>query len=113
MRIEWKQKCSDSINSDQIFDDVAKSVIDELVKRTPSRDGFAAYDESANGVTVHGMASCWKTLNHDRCTSCLSSAAISAFACLPSTEGRVLNAGCFLHYSDFEIVNDPKLRGRG
>ena len=113
MGIEWKQRCSDSINSDQNFEDVAKSVIDELVKRTPSSGGFATYDESANGITVYGLASCWKTLSYDRCTSCLESAAISTFACLPSTEGRVLNAGCFLHYSDFEIANDPKFYARG
>uniref|UniRef100_F6HUX8 Cysteine-rich receptor-like protein kinase 43 n=1 Tax=Vitis vinifera TaxID=29760 RepID=F6HUX8_VITVI len=91
------------ISGVQNFDDVAKSVIDELVRMTPSRDGYAAYDESANGITVYGMASCWKTLDRDRCASCLASAAISAFACFPSAEGRVLNAGCFLRYSDYKF----------
>ena len=112
--IEWKQRCSDSISGVQNFDNIAKSVIDELVRMTPSRDGYAAYDESANGITVYGMASCWKTLDHDSCASCLASAAISAFACFPSAEGRVLNAGCFLRYSDYKFVNDPKwLAARG
>ncbi|KAL6325682.1 hypothetical protein AAG906_023527 [Vitis piasezkii] len=101
-------RCSDSISGVQNFDNIAKSVIDELVRMTPSRDGYSAYDESANGITVYGMASCWKTLDRDSCASCLASAAISAFACFPSTEGRVLNAGCFLRYSDYKFVNDPK-----
>lgn len=106
LRDEWKQKCSEEINSSSDFGDAAKSVIDELTLRAPAQDGFAAYNTTQNGSTIYGMASCWKTLQHDECASCLSGAAMAAMVCLPSTEVRVLNAGCFLHYSDYKFLND-------
>ncbi|KAG8637819.1 hypothetical protein MANES_15G166600v8 [Manihot esculenta] len=72
----------------------------------PVGRGFAVKHEISRGVTAYGMASCWKILDKDLCYTCLSNAASSALSCLPSTEARVLNTGCFLRYADFSFANE-------
>ncbi|KAG5241535.1 cysteine-rich receptor protein [Salix suchowensis] len=74
--------------------------------KAPSFRGFASMHETSNGITAYGMASCWKILDRDLCSNCLSEAVASALSCIPSTEARVLNAGCFLRYSDTSFAND-------
>lgn len=53
----------------------------------------------AAGVSVYGMAQCWRSLNASGCRECLESARASAVKCLPATDGKALNAGCFVRYS--------------
>ncbi|KAJ6916453.1 cysteine-rich receptor-like protein kinase 43 [Populus alba x Populus x berolinensis] len=73
------------------------------------REALAPEDtkhETSNGISAYGMANCWKILDRDLCSICLSEAVASALSCIPSTEARVLNAGCFLRYSDASFAND-------
>lgn len=79
----------------------------------PVGRGFAVKHEISRGVTAYGMASCWKILDKDLCYTCLSNAASSALSCLPSTEARVLNTGCFLRYADFSFANESTSEIRG
>ncbi|XP_065638016.1 cysteine-rich receptor-like protein kinase 46 isoform X1 [Quercus suber] len=53
------------------------------------------------------MANCWKTMDHNMCSSCLENAAMVSLSCLPSTDSRVMNAGCFIRYSDYDFTNGP------
>ncbi|KAI3463021.1 hypothetical protein Pfo_019684 [Paulownia fortunei] len=48
---------------------------------------------------VFGLAECWNTVSMDGCRECLAKASREAKGCLPSKEGRALNAGCYLRYS--------------
>ncbi|KAK1303090.1 Cysteine-rich receptor-like protein kinase 2 [Acorus calamus] len=52
------------------------------------------------------MATCWRTLNASGCGECLRNASAAAAGCLPWTEGRVANTGCFLRYSDTDFLNN-------
>ncbi|KAJ6916448.1 hypothetical protein NC652_018985 [Populus alba x Populus x berolinensis] len=60
--------------------------------------------------SAYGMANCWNILDVicDFILRGLSEAlgVASALSCIPSTEARVLNAGCFLRYSDASFAND-------
>nr|CAD1828562.1 unnamed protein product [Ananas comosus var. bracteatus] len=55
--------------------------------------------QRGGGVSVYGMAQCWRSLNASGCRECLESARASAVKCLPATDGKALNAGCFVRYS--------------
>ncbi|OAY83849.1 Cysteine-rich receptor-like protein kinase 3 [Ananas comosus] len=54
----------------------------------------------ASGLTVYGVAQCWRWLNASGCQKCLQAARANVTArCLPATDGQALNAGCFVRYS--------------
>ncbi|KAD1859328.1 hypothetical protein E3N88_42195 [Mikania micrantha] len=66
--------------------------------------------------SVYVLAECWKTLSPSSCRACLENASGSITTCSPWSEGRVLNTGCFMRYSDINFLNPVprryKNRGR-
>ncbi|XP_076925281.1 cysteine-rich receptor-like protein kinase 42 [Bidens hawaiensis] len=55
---------------------------------------------------VYGLAQCWESLTNDECRTCLDKAKAEAVGCLPSREGRSMNAGCYLRYSTHKFFNN-------
>nr|DAD30881.1 TPA_asm: hypothetical protein HUJ06_009732 [Nelumbo nucifera] len=90
------------------FISITQRVIRNVASEAPSNDGFAGggYDGSPL-CSSYAYANCWNTLDEESCKSCLRNASDSILNCLPSTEGRVANAGCFLRYSNYRFFNDP------
>ncbi|KAJ6740457.1 hypothetical protein OIU79_000556 [Salix purpurea] len=103
---EDTKRCSGIVNKRQEFSVAVDEVLSQMLLKAPSFRGFASMHETSNGISAYGMASCWKILDRDLCSNCLSEAVASALSCIPSTEARVLNAGCFLRYSDTSFAND-------
>ncbi|KAK6267331.1 hypothetical protein QUC31_018168 [Theobroma cacao] len=101
------KRCSDDVDTKEGFPKLLRNVLQKIVYKAPNNRGFGLAHETKNGTTVHGMAQCWRTLDKDMCSACLIDAVNSAFHCLPSEEGRALNAGCFLRYSTYKFANDP------
>lgn len=82
-------------------------MIKNIVEKAPIDErGFAVLKETRNGISAYGLAICWRNLDKYMCSECLNEAASSTTSCLPSVEGRVLNAGCFLRYSHYEFANN-------
>ncbi|KAK6928366.1 Gnk2-homologous domain [Dillenia turbinata] len=88
-------------------------LIKDIIKRAPADQGYARGHKKLGVGDVYGMATCWKSLADKYCAACLEKASLSAFNCLPSKEGRVINAGCILHYSDYKFYghSDPLMQG--
>ena len=106
--IDWTQRCSNSFDRSQIFKDTAKDLVYKIAKQAPDSRGFAVKRQKLPaGSSVYAMANCWKTMDHNMCSSCLVNAAMVSLSCLPSTDSRVMNAGCFIHYSDYDFTNGP------
>ncbi|KAF9678595.1 hypothetical protein SADUNF_Sadunf07G0050900 [Salix dunnii] len=103
---EDTKRCSGIVNKRQEFSVAVDELLSKMLLKAPSFRGFASMHETSNGISAYGMANCWKILDHDLCSICLSEAVASALSCIPSTEARVLNAGCFLRYSDTSFAND-------
>ncbi|XP_039128050.1 cysteine-rich receptor-like protein kinase 3 [Dioscorea cayenensis subsp. rotundata] len=59
----------------------------------------AASASVSSDLTVYGMAQCWKSLNLSGCRDCLEKAVSNVSHCLPASDGKGLNAGCFVRYS--------------
>ncbi|KVH92835.1 Concanavalin A-like lectin/glucanase, subgroup [Cynara cardunculus var. scolymus] len=62
---------------------------------------------------VYGLAQCWESLSNEECRVCLNKAKTEARRCLPSREGRSMNAGCFLRYSTQKFFNNDSLADGG
>lgn len=80
-----------------------------VAKEAPHNRGHAVqHQDLESGTTVYAMASCWKTINAEMCSICLANAALASLSCLPSSGARVMNAGCFLRYADYDFANSTE-----
>lgn len=87
------------------FSEFNKSVgdlVENLTQTAVTAGGFGVRE--LNGV--YGLAQCWESLNTTECRDCLNKAKTEAVSCLPSREGRSMNAGCFLRYSTEKFFNN-------
>ncbi|GFP98946.1 cysteine-rich receptor-like protein kinase 42 [Phtheirospermum japonicum] len=72
-------------------------LIDNLTASAVVNEGYAVRGSKSKGV--FGLAECWNTVSTDGCRTCLAKANREIRGCLPSREGRALNAGCYMRYS--------------
>ncbi|KAL6960565.1 hypothetical protein U1Q18_038328 [Sarracenia purpurea var. burkii] len=84
------------------FNTSVGELVANLTRAAVLNGGFAVGE--AKGV--YGLAQCWKTVSSDGCRDCLEKAADQVRGCVPSGEGRGLNAGCYLRYSTTKFYND-------
>ncbi|CAA7408544.1 unnamed protein product [Spirodela intermedia] len=73
--------------------------------------GSALWEDTA--ARLYGLAECWETVPAEGCRQCLEKAAREVEGCLPATEGRGLNAGCYLRYSDSKFYGAGENSGSG
>ncbi|XP_057835287.2 cysteine-rich receptor-like protein kinase 2 [Cryptomeria japonica] len=93
--------CSSSSNSSaEKFPEKTLKLITETVGRAPANNSFAiAWTvDSASSTNIYVLAECWESLAPDGCQTCLEQAQNQIGNCLPSTQGQVLEAGCYLRY---------------
>ncbi|XP_030447706.2 cysteine-rich receptor-like protein kinase 42 [Syzygium oleosum] len=91
----------------------------------PAGEGFAAAVGSAVGNAtraaasgggggfgvaeaggVYALAQCWESISTEGCRVCLEKAEMGVRKCVPSGDGRGLNAGCYLRYSTVKFYSD-------
>ncbi|KAK1415745.1 hypothetical protein QVD17_31531 [Tagetes erecta] len=103
-----KYVCGNKTRKDVTFRDNVKQAVLNAVTDAMRDDGYFAgvRMQMANGnESVHVLAQCWKTLTPSACRACLENASTTIRKCLPWSEGRVLNTGCFMRYSDIDFLN--------
>eukprot|EP00268_Persea_americana_P062976 TRINITY_DN8118_c0_g1_i9.p1 TRINITY_DN8118_c0_g1~~TRINITY_DN8118_c0_g1_i9.p1 ORF type:complete len:661 (-),score=119.85 TRINITY_DN8118_c0_g1_i9:800-2749(-) len=90
-----------------------EEVVGNMTKSAVDGDGFGAEERGeGEGMSVYGMAQCWKSLSREECRECLEKAGSEVRKCLPAREGKALNAGCFLRYSPEKISNAMGSEGK-
>lgn len=85
------------------FDTAVQGLLTDLVVATPRINGyFAASTRAAVGadLTVYAVAQCAQTVSSSGCLDCLTVAHSNIQNCPPEADGRAVDAGCFLRYSD-------------
>ncbi|XP_038979622.1 cysteine-rich receptor-like protein kinase 2 [Phoenix dactylifera] len=75
----------------------AVGLVRNLVVATPRIAGFFAAAERGG---VYGAAQCVETVNKRGCSQCLQVALKNIQGCPPDSDGRAVDAGCFLRYSN-------------
>ncbi|XP_017245068.1 cysteine-rich receptor-like protein kinase 42 isoform X2 [Daucus carota subsp. sativus] len=97
--------CSGGVirNEDKVveFNESVGLLIGKIVGDDVWKKGFGVGEVEG----VFGLAQCWKSLSKEGCRKCLENAGDKVRGCLPSREGRGMNAGCYLRYSDFKFFN--------
>lgn len=85
-----------------------KEVVLNVTGTAVGKGGFAVAEMKRGAVSVYALAQCWKTVNRTGCRTCLDKAAREVNQCLPASEGRGLNAGCYLRYSTEKFYDDQQ-----
>ncbi|CAM8876710.1 unnamed protein product [Rhodiola kirilowii] len=105
---EDKPVCGNKTRKSAAFQQSAKQAVSLAVSAAQSGGGYGK-SHLGNGVatneSVHVLADCWNTLNASSCKACLDEATTSILTCLPWSEGRALQTGCFMRYSDTDFLN--------
>ncbi|KAL5725071.1 Cell division control protein 2 [Ranunculus cassubicifolius] len=110
-----KTLCGNATRKGIRFQESARRALLDAVTEAPVKGGFARPEVHASGSmddSAYVLANCWRTVNESSCRACLDNAFASIMNCLPWSEGRVLNTGCFLRYSDTDFLNAEQ-RGGG
>ncbi|XP_030545082.1 cysteine-rich receptor-like protein kinase 2 isoform X2 [Rhodamnia argentea] len=106
--------CGNLTQKNAAFQDSARQAVANAVARAPNNKGYARAEVVVPGTaneSAYVLADCWRTLNDTSCGACLENASTSILGCLPWSEGRALNTGCFMRYSDTNFLNSPPGKG--
>lgn len=101
-------QCGNTSRKGQLFRESARKAVSDAVAAAPENQGYARASVLSTGTaneSAYVLADCWKTLNLSLCKACLENASAWVMGCLPWSEGRALNTGCFLRYSDKDFLN--------
>ncbi|XP_076938574.1 cysteine-rich receptor-like protein kinase 2 [Bidens hawaiensis] len=93
---------------------VKQAVLSAATNAARDSDFFARVNMMvANGnESVYVLAQCWRTLSPRSCQKCLENASRMITKCGLWSEGRVLNTGCFMRYSDMDFLNPVPVNSR-
>ncbi|XAR58210.1 Non-specific serine/threonine protein kinase [Bertholletia excelsa] len=95
---------SDTVDlaKDAVFKRRVEQLIENVTEAASLGGGFAVREVQG----LFGLAQCWKSLSTAGCKECLEKAAKEVRGCVPSRDGKGLNAGCYLRYSTVKFFND-------
>lgn len=91
------QLCDGSAVPGGGFADAARALIADLSAVVPRVPGLAA---AATRGGVYAAAQCVETVGEAGCAQCLKVAAGNIGGCPPNSDGRAVDAGCFMRYSN-------------
>ncbi|KAL3835590.1 hypothetical protein ACJIZ3_010326 [Penstemon smallii] len=103
--------CGNVTRRDVRFQDSVRRALSRTVLDAPSRNGYARAEVGNGNNSAYVLADCWRTISANACRACLKNASNSIMGCLPMSEGRALNTGCFMRYSDTNFLNDVPENG--
>ncbi|KOM52781.1 hypothetical protein LR48_Vigan09g144000 [Vigna angularis] len=100
--------CGNMSSNATSFKLVAEKVLMELQTTTAKTKGFyaATKTEVAGGSAIYAIAQCVETATEDDCLQCMTVGYNNLQSCLPNTEGRAYDAGCFVRYSTTPFFAD-------
>ncbi|GMY26273.1 cysteine-rich receptor-like protein kinase 2 [Fagus crenata] len=103
--------CGNTTRKNSTFGESVKQAVSRAIVAAPNQKGYATTQEAVPGTVndpAYVLADCWRNLNASSCKACLENASTSILECLPWSEGRALNTGCFMRYSDKDFLNKER-----
>lgn len=99
--------CGNRTQKSSAFQNSARQAVVRAVSAAPNNNGYARAQVpvSRTNESAYVLADCWRSLSANSCRACLQNASASILGCLPWSEGRALNTGCFVRYSDTNFLN--------
>uniref|UniRef100_A0A1J3D659 Cysteine-rich receptor-like protein kinase 42 n=4 Tax=Noccaea caerulescens TaxID=107243 RepID=A0A1J3D659_NOCCA len=91
-----------SCSNDTVLDPQFGFRVSETAARVAVRNGgFGVAGESG----AYALAQCWESLGKEACRVCLEKAVGEVKRCVSRREGRAMNSGCYLRFSDHKFYN--------
>lgn len=106
--------CGNITRQDAAFHVSTRRAVERAASAAPYENGHARARVAVAGATnvsAYVAADCWRAINASACRACLETASALVSRCPPSSEGRALNTGCFLRYSDANFLNPLPANG--
>ncbi|KAK1415744.1 hypothetical protein QVD17_31529 [Tagetes erecta] len=100
--------CGNTTRKSNMFQESTRRAVANAVTGALRNSDYFTREQmlvSGSNDSVYVLGQCWNTLSPSSCRACLENASASISNCLPWSEGRVLNTGCFLRYSDTNFLN--------
>ncbi|XP_037493985.1 cysteine-rich receptor-like protein kinase 42 [Jatropha curcas] len=92
------------------FQTTADSLLRDLQIATPRINGFFTASKrdivGVSNASVYGIAQCVQTIDMSGCLACMQVAYANIQRCLPKTDGRAVDSGCFMRYSNKPFFAD-------
>jgi len=90
------------------FKAAGQQALMDLQTATPKTGDFYAATKTlvAGGSAVYAVAQCVETATEINCQNCMQVGYNNLQSCLPNTEGRAYDAGCFMRYSTTPFFAD-------
>ncbi|KAL9344085.1 hypothetical protein Peur_064516 [Populus x canadensis] len=106
-----REYCGNQTTSspDTTFNTTVAGLLGDLQVATPRIDGFFAASKrevAGSNVSVYGIAQCVQTIDSAGCQACMEVAYKNIQRCPPNADGRALDSGCFMRYSDKPFFAD-------
>ena len=106
-----REYCGNQTTSspDTTFNTTVAGLLGDLQVATPRIDGFFAASKrevAGSNVSVYGIAQCAQTIDSAGCQACMEVAYKNIQRCPPNADGRALDSGCFMRYSDKPFFAD-------
>ncbi|KAA8533182.1 hypothetical protein F0562_033285 [Nyssa sinensis] len=111
---EDRALCGSTTQKDSAFQKSARQAVLQAASDAPNNNGYARVQVPVSGTaneSAYVLSDCWRTLDVSSCRACLQNASNSILGCLPWSEGRALNTGCFMRYSDTNFLNPEPQNG--
>ncbi|XP_057811000.1 cysteine-rich receptor-like protein kinase 2 [Salvia miltiorrhiza] len=97
--------CGNRTRPGSAFNESVGRALSQAVSAAPSNNGYARAVVRTSNESAYVLADCWRTISPSACRACLENASAAISGCLPLSEGRALNTGCFMRYSDTNFLN--------
>ncbi|XP_057431355.1 cold-responsive protein kinase 1-like [Lotus japonicus] len=98
---------NETANGASTFTATAQQVLQDLQTVTPKITGFfAATKTPVAGGAIYAIAQCADTVTESGCLDCLTVGFNNIQSCLPNSDGRAFDAGCFMRYSETSFFAD-------
>ncbi|KAG8383213.1 hypothetical protein BUALT_Bualt05G0161100 [Buddleja alternifolia] len=100
--------CGNITRNDSAFRESTRRALSQAILAAPNNNGYARGEVAVSRAvndSIYVLANCWRILNANSCRACLQNASKSILGCLPASEGRALNTGCFIRYSHTNFLN--------
>ncbi|XP_058787786.1 cysteine-rich receptor-like protein kinase 2 [Vicia villosa] len=92
------------------FGTIGLKVLMDLQLATPKIKGFFAATKTVvnpgSNNSIYAIAQCVETATESTCRDCMKVGYNNLRTCLPNTDGRAYDAGCFMRYSDTPFFAD-------
>lgn len=102
--------CSNqSASQTTIFNQTVKQLLSDIRVAAPKTSNFYVASTRrfpSGNTTIYAIAQCIGSTSQSFCKNCMNIAYDNLYGCLPRIEGRTIDLGCYMRYSETQFFQD-------